>query len=101
MTVLVRDPTKILYGVVIEMEALGWVADAIAGPTRTIGHVIDLDVAYRIQPSIHVAVREISKNVARIRLVEDVEESGAELNLLALSDNEVLEERHIVIPAMR
>src|SRR5947209_6299297 len=70
-------------------------------PPRAVGHAIDEDVTDRAQADVDIAVREVALEEARVCLVEDVEEPGAELNLLALTDIEVLEERHIVIPAMR
>ena len=60
--------------------------------------------ANRIQRQEDVASGQVCRSDVdrgRIRLVEDVEQSGPELNLLRLTDVEVLEERDVEVAAAR
>ena len=69
----------------------------------SIGNV-EASIANRIQCQEDVASSQVCGSDiddCRIRLVKDIEQSRTELNLLRLSDIEVLKERHVEVAAPR
>src|ERR1051325_1224052 len=103
MAMFSDDLAKVVDGLLVEAEPARRITDVVSrAARRTVGNAIAMNITDDIQRRVDVVVSlRIALRVARERLVEDVEEPGAELDLLALTDVEVLEERHIVIPTMR
>jgi len=102
-TVLVGDFTEVVKRIasiasttISVTEATSWIADIVNGPTISIWIAILSYVADRIKRKEEVGSAPIQRSyvdLSRIGLVEDIEEPGAELELLRLAEIEVLEER--------
>src|SRR5205085_11027376 len=101
--VLFDDVPEVSQGVLRELVTLGRVADVVRGAhavrhaaqheTRARGGVDDV---LRLQRQVDVAEVGVGE-----RLVEGVEESDAELELLRLREVEVLEEGHVEVAPVR
>ena len=110
--VQINDFAKVVEGVtsisrttIRETEPAGWIADiAVDGSANSVRNIGDLLKAYGVERQKDVTPLEIRRrNIGqcRIGLVENVEESRPELNLLGLTDVEVLEERNIEVAPAR
>ena len=109
-TMLVDDLTEVVDGVASVTRATIGVPEP-TGRIAWVGNVSSVPVgnvespqANRIQSEEDVASSQVCRSSIdrrRIRLVEDVEQSGPELKLLRLSDVEVLEERDVEVATTR
>lgn len=109
-TVLVDDLTEVVNRIasvtrtaIGEPESTSRIARISNVSSVSVGNVKSSQ-ANRIQRQEDVASSQVCRRDVdgrRIRLVEDIEQSGPELNLLRLSDVEVLEERDVEVAATR
>ena len=98
----VLNLTEVVDGVLREAEATSRIANVGNVATVSVG-TTECAIALRLQREKDVTVGRVCRSdidLSRIRLVEYIEKSGAELNLLLFSDVEVLEEGDVkVAPA--
>src|ERR1700741_2877915 len=102
-TALVLDLTEVVYGVLRVAEAASWVART-GRACAVSGWNGDPAIADRIQRQVYIGRVRVSDTHIYHRwkcLIEHVEQSGTELNLLLFSNIEVLEEGDVEIAAAR
>ena len=109
-TMLVNHFTKVSNGIAsVTRTSIGVSKSArrITGARRVAagtGGYRNSAVTHRIESQVDIAISQAKRtgiDLGRIRLVEDVEESGSELELRRLSYIEVLKERNIEVASTR
>ena len=107
---LVNHFTKVSSGVASVTRTSICVSEStrrITGASRTStvsGRYGNSAVTHSVEREVDIAIPQAKRarvDLCRIRLVEDVEESGSELELRRFSDIEVLKERDIEVAATR
>lgn len=99
---LIHDLTEIIDCGLIVREAASWIAYVVDRSTIAIRHAVLTHITDGVECQIDITRTQTTggTNLRRIGLVEDIEEPGAELELLRLAEIEVLEERNVeVAPA--
>ena len=97
--VLVDDLSKVILCGLIVIKAASWIANVVNRSTSSIRDIVLVHLADGVERQIDVTRTQTTgrTNLRRIGLVEDIEEPGAELELLRLAEIEVLEERDVEV----